>query len=404
VNKKILTETQKIIDKEKNNILSFLTKLITIPTENPPGAFYKECIESIAKKLENINIENKIIKVPGTETGKFPRYCLLGFHGSGKKTFYFHGHYDVVPAATKKQFQPSVKNGRLYGRGSSDMKGGLAAMIYAVKVIQELGIELNGRIGLTIVPDEETGGILGAKYLSDNNILGTDGIGILLPEPTSGVVWNANRGALSLRITVRGKPAHVGLQHEGINAFEKMLPVAHALRTLKTEVGQRKTAYNVQPDEARNSILLMGGHVEGGKSFNTVPEKFSFTVDRRLNPEEDLAVEKQRFLDIFEKVKKEGTELEVEFLQEGEPAGTPDDGKLARILSKTIEEVTGSLPSFEMCPGILETRFYAKKGIPAFAYGPGILSVSHGPDEYINVENIYRCVKIYAVAALEMLM
>jgi len=160
----------------------------------------------------------------------------------------------------------------------------------------------------------------------------------------------------------------------------------------------------MQPDEARSSILLMGGHVEGGKSFNTVPEKFSFTVDRRLNPEEDLAGEKQRFLDIFEKVKKEGIDLEVEFLQEGEPAGTPDDGKLARILSKIIEETTGSLPSFEMCPGILETRFYAKKGIPAFAYGPGILSVSHGPDEYINVENIYRCVKIYAVAALEMLM
>ena len=78
------------------------------------------------------------------------------------------------------------------------MESGLAAMIYAVKAIKDAEIDRKGRIGLTLVPDEETGGILGSKYLSDNGVLGRNGIGMLTPEPTSGVVWNANRGAVSL--------------------------------------------------------------------------------------------------------------------------------------------------------------------------------------------------------------
>jgi succinyl-diaminopimelate desuccinylase len=390
---------------DRTEILAFTQELVAISTENPPGTNYKPCVEAITKKLSEIGLDYEIIEIPvqlqNHEAEKFPRYCILSSYGTGEKTLYFHGHYDVVPASNEDQFQPHVKAGKLFGRGSSDMKSGLAAMIYAIKAIKTSNIQLNGKIGLTIIPDEETGGLLGSKYLSDINLLGKNGIGMLLPEPTSGVIWNANRGAISLRVTVKGKPAHVGLQYQGINAFENMLPIANALLELKKEVESRVTEYHIQLESARRSILMLGGRCEGGSNFNLVPGEFSFTIDRRINPEEDFEVEKQRLFALLEKFKKDEINLDIEILQEGESSGISEDTPLAQILTKNIEAITGQRPEFEMCPGLLEIRFYAKKGISAFAYGPGLLSVSHGPHEFVEIENIYRCTAIYALTALD---
>src|SRR5215471_16901769 len=129
-------------------------------------------------------------------------------------------------------FEPFIKRQILFGRGSSDMKGGLVSMIYAVKAIKASGIELQGKICLVIVPDEETGGLYGSRHLTDAGLLGEQGIGMLTPEPTSGIIWNGNRGAISLRVKVKGIPAHVGLHYKGVNAFEQMLLVADALKSL----------------------------------------------------------------------------------------------------------------------------------------------------------------------------
>ncbi|MFX0126218.1 MAG: M20 family metallopeptidase [Candidatus Hodarchaeota archaeon] len=393
------------ITKYKTEILEFTKDLIAVATENPPGTLYKTCVEIITKKLSEIGLDCEIIEVPNqssaSKTEIFPRYCILSFYGSGERTLYFHGHYDVVPASNEAQFQPYIENGKLYGRGSSDMKSGLTVMIYALRIIKELKIPFNGRIGLIIVPDEETGGLMGSKYLSDNDILSKSAIGTLLPEPTSGVIWNANRGAISLRITVKGKPAHVALQYHGVNAFERMIAVANNLIELKTEVESRTTSYNIRPEPAKHSILMLGGQCKGGSHFNLVPEEISFTIDRRINPEEDLESEKQRLLGLLEEIKKEGINLNFEILQEGESSGTSEDTPLARALVKNIKTITGNYPCFELCPGLLETRFYTKKGIPALAYGPGLLAVSHGPNEFIRIEDIYKSIAIYALTAIE---
>jgi succinyl-diaminopimelate desuccinylase len=399
----ITTQILDAIAADRTEILSFTRELVSIATENPPGTNYKLCVEAIAEKLSEIGLDYEIIEVPHPESEKLSRYCFLSSYGTGEQILYFHGHYDVVPVSSEDQFQPYVKDGKLFGRGSSDMKSGLAAMIYAIKAIKTSNIQLNGKIGLTIVPDEETGGLLGSKYLADIGVLGKNGIGMLLSEPTSGAIWNANRGAISLRITVKGKPAHVGLQYQGNNAFEKMLPVANALLELKKEVESRATEYNIQPAPAQSSILMMGGRCEGGSNFNLVPGEFSFTIDRRINPEEDLEVEKQRLFVLLESIRKDGIDLDIEILQEGESSGISEDTPLAQVLTKNIEAITGQRPKFEMCPGLLEIRFYAKNGIPAFAYGPGLLSVSHGPHEFVEIENIYRCTEIYALTALDIL-
>src|SRR5208282_2204288 len=122
--------------------------------------------------------------------------------------------------------------------------------LYAIRALKELGANLGAKIGLMLVPDEETGGARGSAWLSKQGLLGRDGIGMLTAEPTSGVVWNANRGAISLRVEVRGKSAHVGLQHRGENAFERMHRVVGRLLALKREVESRTTQYKIgwEPD------------------------------------------------------------------------------------------------------------------------------------------------------------
>src|SRR5262249_49100908 len=157
-----------------------------------------------------IEIPAAVWSSPSAESG----YALLSSYGAGEQILYFHGHYDVVPAADSAQFQPWIAGGKLFGRGSSDMKSGLAAMIGAVQALKVCGIPLQGKIGLIIAPDEETGGQRGSQSLAERGLLGRHGIGMLTAEPTSGVVWNANRGAISLRVWVKGKPAHVGLHYE----------------------------------------------------------------------------------------------------------------------------------------------------------------------------------------------
>jgi len=217
------------LDTHRADILAFSQDLIRIASENPPGNHYCECADRIRAELERLGLAYQVVEVPGFL--ERPRYNLLSFHGNGQRTLYFHGHYDVVPAQSREQFTPRVEKGRLYGRGAADMKAAVASMIYAAFLIKKCRIPLQGRVGLCIVADEETGGKGGSGYLDEIGLLGKDGFAMVTPEPTGGVIWNANRGAITLRITVKGKFAHVGLQHEGINAFEQMLEVARALMT-----------------------------------------------------------------------------------------------------------------------------------------------------------------------------
>jgi len=174
----------------------------------------------------------------------------------------------VVPAVDPTQFQPHIQGGKLFGRGSSDMKSGLAAMIGAIQAIKASGITLRGKIGLTIVPDEETGGQRGSHYLAEHGLLGRQSIGMLTAEPTGGVVWNANRGAISLRVHVKGKPAHVGLHYQGVNAFEQMVTVGFIyMLKLSHLVDDKIHARSIGPYSLITQQPLGGKAQFGGQRF-----------------------------------------------------------------------------------------------------------------------------------------
>ncbi len=367
-------------------MLDFTRRLIEIPSENPPGNQYEECARVLLDELDRLQFAT--VERQGA--------CILATVGTGTPTLYFSGHYDVVPAQSRDQFRPRIEGANLFGRGSSDMKGGLAAMIHAAAAVRDEALLNNGRICIVLVPDEETAGPRGSRDLVARGVLGRDGIGMLTPEPTGGVIWNANRGAISLRATMRGKSAHVGRQFEGVNAFERALPVFNRLLAIKHDVELRETRHNIAPPAARQSILLLGGRVEAGTNFNVTPDICSFTIDRRINPEENLEEEHRRLTEALDG-------LEVETLQLEPSASTPAQYPLGERLSRHVSNITGRDAVFEMCPGLLETRFYAARNIPAFACGPGLLTVSHGPNEFVPVRNIMQCALIYALTAAETL-
>ncbi len=392
-------------------LLALAADLVAIPTENPPGNAYPRCVELLEARLADFGLPVERVELAPD------RVALLSSVGAGSgdaPTLYLHGHYDVVPASAPGQFEPRVEGGRLWGRGSADMKGGVAAMAVAAAVLAELvgsgeagataRSGLPGRVTLVLVPDEESGGARGTRRLVElGRIRGDAALGAILAEPTSGRIWNAARGAITLRVSMSGRPAHVGLHYEGENAFEAALPILDALRRLKAEVEGRRTAYAVDAEVGRSSILMLGGEVRGAHQFNVVPDRFSFTVERRFNPEEEAAAERERLRAVIRDATPDGARVEIETIQEGASSAAGEGSALVGVLRAVTEAVSGEAPECRLCPGLLETRYYADAGVPAVAYGPGQLEVAHGPEESVSVARLVECAEIYAATALALL-
>ena len=362
-------------------------ELIRIPTENPPGAEYGTAVDVLTAAMNRLGLPAERV-----DLGDGLEAVTCGV-GEGPP-LYLHGHYDVVPATTDGQFDPRHRDGRIWGRGSADMKGALASMIYAVAALKETGV--GARVELVLVPGEETGGHDGTARLVEAGFMNHDAVGAVLGEPTSGVIWNGSRGAITGRVRLRGAPAHVGLHYEGANAFEGALPILNALMALKSEVSQRRTGLSIEREEARRSILMLGGEVRGGHQFNLVPESFEFTVERRFNPEEEMDAERTRLQETVESHVPEGVGAEFHVFQQAPASSVPESHPLVSGLTDAVAEVTGRRPAVQLCPGLLESRFYTACGIPAVAYGPGELEVSHGPEESVEVDRLVECALIYA--------
>lgn len=395
--KRLTAAIRQQLKRDRADLVEFASDLIRIPSENPPGRGSARCAAVITTRLRAMGLTVRTLNPSGV--GR----CISGTFGDGGRALYFSGHYDVVPAQDRSQFLPVVRKGNLHGRGAADMKGGVAAMAFAIRALAATGFEPQGRLISMSVPDEETSGPNGTMALAAAGLLEHDSIGMLTMEPTSGVVWNANRGVLSMRVVVHGKPAHVGLHFRGVNAFRRMLTVADMFGALEAEVSERRTSFDITPEAARRSILLVGGEVAGGTNFNVVPERVSFTVDRRPNPEEDFDAERETLFRVVEQARARGMRCDVELLQEGRSAATAADGALGRALSSSIRRVTGRSARFQLCPGVLETRHYAGLGIPAMAYGPGLLSVAHGPHEFVSISKLLVCAEVYALTAMRLL-
>jgi acetylornithine deacetylase/succinyl-diaminopimelate desuccinylase-like protein len=391
------------IDERADEMAALVTRLIAVDTENPPGRGLRQAAGVLHEALGELGLRPDVLPVP--PSGTLTDSCVVrASAGEGAKLVYFHGHFDVVPAQRRDQFTAIRRDGRIVGRGAADMKGGLASMIYGAAAASDLGLLGDGRIVLHLVCDEETGSVVGSGFLRQAGLIDPTALAMLTAEPSSSSIWHAARGAITLRVTVQGTEAHVGHADRGKNAFQQMVQIAQQLLGYAEQMRARPTALPMDPDDGRGSMIVVGGMSGSGANFNVVPGKAWFSVDSRFNPEENLEAELATMRRIIhEAAGAVGANVAVELVQ-FQPSASTDEAHPAGVtLARCVTEARGAPARFEMCAGVLDVRWYAQLGIPAFGFGAGRLDVSHGPDEYIDEAEMRRCAAVYALYAAEML-
>ena len=399
------------VDSRGDDIAGFLQELIAIPTPNPPGENYEKIAGLLREHFQQVGVEMQKTYIPlaalasyGIDGSDYPRPAILGRCGNqDHKALHLHGHFDVVPANSAEQYRPVHHNGRIHGRGAADMKGGLSAMWGAFLVLQECGLKPGRPVSLSITPDEESGGETGAGYLIRNRVINPEDIAFLImPECTSGDIWNASKGALVVDVALRGKAAHSTLSHLGRNAFEDMLSIAQVLVGLRKKVETRYSRCPVDDPRAARSTMVLGGEGGGGEKFNVVPGHYHFTVDRRPIPEETLDEVHRELFAVQDQARALGIDVTFNTWLQAIPAFTDPEESGCQILAQALSETTGHTPRFLLCPGFLDIRHFNGEGVPAVACGPGRLEVAHGPEEWLDETDLLSYVKGLSLTMLRM--
>jgi len=391
------------IDDHADEMAEMLIGLVAVESENPPGRNLAECAEVLRVGMDRLGLGAEVIEIEPSGTLEQPR-IVRGTTGEGDKLVYFHGHFDVVPVQDRAQFGARRVDGKIIGRGTADMKGGIVSMLYGAAAAKELGLLGDGRVVVHLVCDEETGSAVGSGYLREHNLIDPAALAMMTAEQSGEAIWNAAKGAISLRVDVRGRPIHVGQAFKGVNSFLHMLKVAAPLEGYADEMSRRHTEYPVGEGEAPGTMVVVGGKSGGGSNFNVVPARTYFTVDGRFNPEEDLDAELARIKDTINGAAKgAGADVSIQVNQFAPAADTPLDDHAAQVLGRCVADVTGAPARYELCAGCLDTRWYSALGIPAFGFGAGIFEVSHGPNEYVEEDALRRVAAVYALFAGQLL-
>jgi len=407
-----------VLDRYFGRIVELAEEFISIPTVNPPGLNYEQLAELASDVMEGLGLEVAVYEAPYRPAregrGTSRRLNVVGrlALGPGGRSFHLHGHYDVVPAGedwTKEPFRPEVEDGKLYGRGASDMKAALAASIYAPilakEVAYEMDMRLAGEVLVSATPDEETGGQAGAGYLTEEGIIrGVDCT--VVPEPTSlTYIWHVHKGCLWLKITVRGREAHGSIPDKGLNAFVKMTELALRLAKHDEDLRRKVSSTPAYPEGAERASLALGGMCGSGGAVNVVPGLAWFTLDRRVLPEESMGEAEEAIMAVVRAFEEDnpGIGVEVEEILRIEPSGLPPDHELVRMIEEALSDVLGLRGQPALCPGFLNTRYFLAKGMPAVAWGPGELEQAHAPDEHIGLGRLRDWLKALTYLVLEAL-
>ncbi len=397
------------LDKAFEYGVRVLKDLISIPTVSPDGSNYLEAARLLLEELEGLGFEARIYEVDRSyqaekcrSASDKPRYIVLGRWGSGERVLHVNGHYDVVPGGpgwtVTEPFNPVIRDGKLYGRGAIDMKGGIAAFLASVKAAQLRGYRPENMVlEAAFVPDEEIGGQCGTGYLVER-LLERVPEYVLIPEPSGlRAPWHGHKGALWARITVKGLTAHASTPWKGKNAFIDAARLAVWLQeALSVKLSGRRTRYRITPPEAAVSTFMIGGvaGVPSGKT-NQVPGEFVFTIDRRLIPEESLEGAKAELEDLLRWASTGlGVSYSVEYVEEMEPV-VSEPGVLYDALREAAADAGVEIGEPELCPGGLDLRYYLVRGSEGLSYGPEG-DTAHAPNEHISLEEFRKLVEIFS--------
>jgi acetylornithine deacetylase len=419
------------IEDQRDTILGFLQELIGFRTEsqNPLNLAYVDeavrCLDHIQRIIEPMGFE---VKRWDAAASTFPRHpviagCLRGA-GSGR-SIALNGHVDVVPAGdltrwTTDPWAGQLRDGKVFGRGACDMKGGVAAMIMAVKALTDLGIKFAGDVWLHVVSDEEVvgwGSRECALKLPRPEM-------VLCPEPTSLQIATTEGGLEHFRLEVEGRATHAsqrwtyttaGGQGEGVSAIDKMLKIVLTLQDLE-RIWARKSCPPFPP--GFNSLLpgIFVGGPGGGYAGQlnmmtnpgTTPDYCSVEYNLWFYPDQTFDQVRREIEDYIHHL----CQLDPWLRQHPPritwhlrnvyfpPAFVPPDHPFVRAL-RTYQSEDGSSSDPVAFSAVCDIAWYHEQGVPGVVFGPGSLLQAHSPDEYVPVEEVLRGTKAIALALLE---
>ncbi|MEM7520319.1 MAG: acetylornithine deacetylase/succinyl-diaminopimelate desuccinylase family protein [Pseudomonadota bacterium] len=412
------------IEAKRDDLIALTQDLIRIPTLNPPGENYRDICAYLRRRLAASGFDVELIRAfdsPG-DSDKYPRWNIWA-HRAGKgsgECVHFNSHTDVVEVGKGWSFDPfggEVHDGRIYGRGSCDMKGGLAASIIAAEAFIEACPDYLGAIQVSGTADEETGGYGGVAYLAEQGRFATVDH-VIIPEPLQkDRICLGHRGVWWAEIETHGEIAHGSMPFLGDCAVRHMGAVVREMEDrLFPALAAKHTAMPVVPEGARQSTLninsLHGGQAEPEPDYTglpspCVPDSARMVIDRRYlieETQEEVEAEVRAILDGLA-TDRPNFSYDMKELFSVKPTMTAKEAPVVQSVSAAIQQVIGKDAEYVVSPGTYDQKHIDRIGKlkNCIAYGPGILEMAHKPDEYIGIDDMITSAKVMAACLIDLL-
>ncbi|MEX2278116.1 MAG: acetylornithine deacetylase/succinyl-diaminopimelate desuccinylase family protein [Cucumibacter sp.] len=414
------------IEARRDELVGLTQDLIRMPTINPPGALYREICDYLGERLKGHGYRIEYVRAEGAlgDSERHPRWNLVA-RREGKtpgQCVHFNSHIDVVETGAGWSVDPfggEVKDGKVYGRGACDMKGGLATSIVAAEAFTDIYPDFSGAIEISGTADEETGGFGGVAYLAEQGYFRPTRVQhVIIPEPLNkDRICLGHRGVWWAEIKIYGRIAHGSMPFFGDSAIRHMGEVlAEMEASLYPGLAKKVTAMPVVPPGARQSSLninsIHGGQAELADDYTGFPaavvaDSARIVIDRRYLIEESAEQVRREITGLLERVKTRrlGFRYDLKELWQVAPTMTGRDAPVVQAVSRAIELVFGRDPEYVVSPGTYDQKHIDRIGKlhNCIAYGPGMLDLAHRPDEYVGIEDMVEAAKVMALTLSELL-
>lgn len=411
------------IDAARDDLVELTRDLIRFPTINPPGADYAAICTYLGNRMAARGAKVEHVRAFGApdDSEAFPRWNVIGRFSApvDGPCVHFNGHIDVVETGlgwSVPPFEGVVKDGRVYGRGACDMKGGIAASLIAIEALLACGLLTRGSLELSGTADEESGGFGGVGYLAKNGWFDRARVDhVIIPEPLNpDRVCLGHRGVWWAEIEISGAIGHGAMPFLGVNAIAGMGDLLKLIEDeLLPRLSNRVTAMPCMPEGARRATLnfnsIHGGQPEpgDGRPAPVVADRCRLVIDRRYLVEEDFADVKAEIFALLDRVKaaRSGVDYSVREIMSFEPTMTAPEAPLVQALDHWIEKLFDRPAALIASPGTYDQKHITRHGSvrACVAYGPGILDLAHQPDEWVGIDDMIASAKVMAAAALTLL-
>ncbi|MDE3123445.1 MAG: acetylornithine deacetylase/succinyl-diaminopimelate desuccinylase family protein [Paracoccaceae bacterium] len=414
------------IDARRDRLIALTQGLIRIPTLNPPGLHYREICDYLAEWLTPLGFRCDILRASGAiaDSDRHPRWNLVARREGTQPgdCVHFNGHHDVVAVGegwTTDPFGGELKDGRIYGRGACDMKGGIASAVIAAEAFIAAHPDYAGAIEISATADEESGGYGGVAWLAEQGHFDPDRVQhVIIPEPLNkDRICLGHRGVWWAEIETKGRIAHGSMPFLGDSAIRHMGAVlAEMEEVLYPLLAGRTTVMPVVPEGARSSTLnvnaIHGGEPVQDADYTGLPapcvaDSCTITIDRRFLIEEDIGAVKGEIAALMERVRarRPTFRYEIRDLFEVQPSMTDKDAPIVRSTAAAIERVLARRPDYVVSPGTYDQKHIDRIGKlkNCIAYGPGILDLAHQPDEWVGVDDMVDSSRVMALVLEDLL-